>query len=421
VFYFTKKIVESDIFGHLLKSNGMFINREAMRHTYIPSELPHRIKEINNIASVMVPALRGETPSNIFIYGKTGTGKTAVTKFVGKQLINKGKETGKSVNFIYINCEIVDTQYRLLQNITNHFISDWSERVPFTGWPTDEVFTKLIKMIDKNGGVTVIILDEVDKLKGDEALYNLSRINSSLNNAKVSIVGISNDLRFTEILDPRVRSSLGEENIIFPPYDADELKDILEQRAKIALKPNSIEEDVIPLCSALAAQEHGDARRALDLLRISAELTERSNSKKISKKFVKLAQNKIEVDRILEVVRTLPSQSKTILLSILLQEKQNKKSGIRGTITTGEVYDIYKEICKKIRTDSLTQRRVADLISELDMLGIITARVISKGRYGRTREINISSSEEEILKILKEDDIFKGLTEYKFSGQTRLI
>ena len=421
VVYFPKKIVESDIFGRLLKSDGLFIDREAMRHTYIPSVLPHRLKEINDIASVMVPALRGETPSNIFIYGKTGTGKTAVTKFVGQQLINKGKETGKSVNFIYINCEIVDTQYRLLQNITNHFISEWSERVPFTGWPTDEVYSKLIKLIDKNGGVTVIILDEVDKLKGDEALYNLSRINSSLKNSKVSIIGISNDLRFTEILDPRVRSSLGEENMIFPPYDAGEIKDILEQRAIIALKPNSLDDDVIPLCSALAAQEHGDARRALDLLRISAELAERKNSKKISRKFVKSAQNKIEVDRILEVVRTLPSQSKTILLSVILQEKHNKNSGIRGAITTGEVYEIYKELCKKIRTDSLTQRRVADLISELDMLGIITARVISKGRYGRTREINVSSSSEEILKILKEDDFFKSLTEYKFSGQTRLI
>ena len=87
-----KKTIESDIFGRLLKTEGLFINREAMRHTFIPSELPHRVKEINDIASVMVPALRGETPSNIFIYGKTGTGKTAVTKFVGKQLINKGNE-----------------------------------------------------------------------------------------------------------------------------------------------------------------------------------------------------------------------------------------------------------------------------------------------------------------------------------------
>ncbi len=392
-----------------------------MRPTYMPEILPHRGREINDLASVLVTALRGETPSNVFIYGKTGTGKTAVTKFVGKELLRKGTETGKHVNFIYINCEVVDTQYRLLQNIANHFISEWSERIPFTGWPTDEVYAKLREAIDRAGGVTVIILDEVDKLKGDEALYNLSRINSNLSNAKVSIVGISNDLKFTEFLDPRVKSSLGEENMIFPPYDAGELQDILKQRINIALKPGSIDDDVVPLCSALAAQEHGDARRALDLLRISAELAERNGAPKITKKYVKLAQNKIEIDRIIEVVRTLPTQSKLILFAILLQDKHNKKAEIAGAITTGEVYEVYKDLCKKTRTDTLTQRRVTDLVSELDMLGVITARVISKGRYGRTREIKISSSSEEIMNILQEDEVFKELAHYKVRGQSRLI
>ena len=414
-------MTDSDIFGRLLEFEGLFVNREAMRPTFMPEILPHREKEINTLASILVPALRDETPSNVFIYGKTGTGKTAVTKFVGKELLKKGRETGKKVNFIYINCEVVDTQYRLLQNITNHLIDDWSERIPFTGWPTDEVYAKLKQMIEKEGGVTVIILDEVDKLKGDEALYNLSRINSDLKNAKVSIVGISNDLKFTEFLDPRVKSSLGEENMIFPPYDAGELQDILNQRVEIALKPGCIEEDVVPLCSALAAQEHGDARRALDLLRMAAELAERSKARKINRKHVRLAQNKIEIDRIIEVVRTLPTQSKLILLAVLLKEKHNKKTGTAGAVTTGEVYEIYKDLCKKTRTDSLTQRRVADLISELDMLGIITARVISKGRYGRTRDIKTSSSSGEIMKILQEDEVFKELMNYKFRGQARLI
>ena len=387
----------------------------------MPEILPHREKEINNLASILVPALRDETPSNVFIYGKTGTGKTAVVKFVGKELLKKGLETNKKVNFIYINCEVVDTQYRLLQNIANHFIGEWSERIPFTGWPTDEVFAKLKQMIEKEGGVAVIILDEVDKLKGDEALYNLSRINSDLSKSRVSIVGISNDLKFTEFLDPRVKSSLGEENMIFPPYDAGDLTDILNQRIELALRERAIDQEVVPLCSALAAQEHGDARRALDLLRMSAELAERAKAPRITKKHVRLAQNKIEIDRINEVVRTLPTQSKLLLLAILLQEKYNKKMDTTGAITTGEVYEIYKDLCKKTRTDILTQRRVTDLISELDMLGVITARVISKGRYGRTRDIKMSSPTEDIMKMLKEDDLFEELSKYKIKGQTRLI
>jgi cell division control protein 6 len=153
---------------------------------------------------------------------------------------------------------------------------------------------------------------------------------------------------------------------------------------------------------------------------MSAELAERSKSLKITKKHVRIAQSKIEIDRIIEVVRTLPTQSKLILFAILLQEKYNTQKEMTGAITTGEVYEIYKELCKKTRTDSLTQRRVADLISELDMLGIITARVISKGRYGRTRDIK-SSSPEDLLKILNEDEIFTDLINYKIRGQTRLM
>lgn len=411
----------TDIFGALLRTESLFIDREVMRPSYMPELLPHRDIEINDLASILVPALRGETPSNVFIYGKTGTGKTAVAKYVGKQLLRKGKETAKSVNFIYINCEVVDTQYRLLQNIANHFVHEWNDHIPFTGWPTDEVYSKLKAILEKQAGVTVIVLDEIDKLKGDEALYGLSRINTELTAARVSIIGISNDLKFTEFLDPRVKSSLGEENMIFYPYDAEQLQDILRLRVDTALRTGVLDADVIPLCSALSAQEHGDARRALDLLRVSAELAERLKHKQIQKKHVRLAQNKIEVDRITEVVRTLPNQSKLILHAIILIERQYKKEGRTQTIITGEVYDVYKELCKKTRFNCLTQRRVVDLISELDMLGIINARVISKGRHGRTTEITMSSYPQDIIQVLFEDETFKNISNYKMKGQTKLL
>jgi cell division control protein 6 len=391
-----------------------------MRPTYMPEILPHREKEINDLANILVPALKGESPSNLFIYGLPGTGKTAVVKLLGKELLKKGEETKKKVNFIYMNCEIVDTQYRLLQNIANRFISEWNDHVPFTGWPTDEVYSKVKAMMDKEKSVTVIVLDEVDKLKGDEALYNLAQINGEMENARVSVIGISNDLKFTEFLDPRVKSRLGEESMVFSPYDAKQLQDILRDRVKTALKRGVIEEDVIPLCAALSAQEHGDARRALDLLRVAAELAERSKAPKITRHHVRLAQNKIELDRISEVVRTLPNQSKLVLYSIILLDKQNKKGGKTQTMTTGEVYEVYKELCKKTRYNCLTQRRTADLISELDMLGIITARVISKGRHGRTTEIQMSSSSKELQTPLQEDEMFKELANYKVKEQARL-
>ncbi len=401
------------IFEEMLNEGNIFENREVLRSTYTPDYLPHRTNEVKSLAAILVSALRGETPSNVLMYGKTGTGKTAVAKHVGKELERTGELHGVSCFVIYINCEVVDTQYRLLAFLARHF----DKEIPMTGWPTDQVYAEFKEAIDAERRIAIIILDEVDKLvsKGDEVLYNLTRINSDLKRAKVSLIGITNDLKFTEFLDPRVRSSLGEEEIIFPPYDANQLRDILYQRAEMAIKPGALDDTVIPLCAAYAAQEHGDARRALDLLRVSCELAERSGASKVLDIHVKQAQEKIETDRVVEVVRTLPTQSKLVLLSTLLL-CNNAESGI----TTGEVYNVYKNMCRIVGIDVLTQRRVTDLISELDMLGILNATVISKGRYGRTKEISLSVPIQNTRKVLFEDYRLKPLEEYKPPYQTKL-
>jgi cell division control protein 6 len=453
-----------NIFDELLYNKTVFTNREVLRATYIPEVLPHREPQINQLASILVSALKEETPSNIFIYGKTGTGKTAVVKLIGKALEKKAKEItreyqkqivnitldqfenghneimqssieklgfedffgedlrniiNKSVHYVYINCQHVDTQYRVLTHIANTIISDWNERLPLTGLPTDEVYSRLLQSIDDYGGVTTIILDEIDKLvekSGDDILYNLTRINSDLKKAKASIIGITNNLKFTDFLDARVKSSLGEEELIFTPYDAQQLQDILEQRAHLAFINDAIDPTVLPLCSALAAQEHGDARRALDLLRVSAELADRDGMGKVVERYVRKALNKIEQDTVAEVIDTLPPQSKLVLLGIIL----NEENGI-AKLTTGMVFDTYKELCKRLSLDTLTQRRVTDLISELDMLGIINARVVSFGRGGRTRLIEMSVPIHSTKKILERTEMLKEVINYKPAMQATLL
>ena len=401
------------LFADLMTQGGIFQLRDVLRPTYTPRELPHREEQINGLASVLVPALRGETPSNVLIYGKTGTGKTAVAKYVGKELEEAGLGDMKCT-VIYINCEIVDTQYRILAHLARHF----DKEIPMTGWPTDQVYAEFRNALDSERRVVVIMLDEVDKLvrKGDDVLYNLSRINSDLLRSRVSIIGISNDLKFTEFLDPRVKSSLGEDEIIFPPYNAEQIKEILEQRASLAFKHGVLAEDVIPLCSAFAAQEHGDARRALDLLRISGELAERARSAVVTESHVRLAREKIEQDRVDEVIKTLPTQSKLVLYSIVLLEEQGTRN-----ITTSAVYNMYKQLCPMVETDYLTHRRITDLIAELDMLGILHTIVVSKGRYGRTKEITLSVYSGKLKSILQQDYRLKVLSNFNMPLQARLV
>ncbi len=283
-------------------------------------------------------------------------------------------------------------------------MSDGSE-VPFTGLPTDEIRSILMQKLDSEPTIFVVVLDEVDSLvkrdvnQGNDILYGLTRMNSDLENSRISIIGISNDLKFKEVLDPRVLSTLGEEEVIFPPYNAVELRGILQQRVQLAFNEGAIvDEGVINLVGALAAQEHGDARRALDLLRTAGELAERRGESQVTQEHVREAQKFIERDTITETVKTLPMQSKAVLIAVYALTNTGSRD-----IFTGECFNAYAEIAEKLSIDTLTQRRVGDLISELDMLGLINTTVVSKGRYGRTKRIRLAISKSHIATILKED------------------
>jgi len=411
--------MQDTIFQQYMRSKSLFKgDRDILRPSYIPDVLPHREEQINQLASILVTALEGQRPSNVLLFGKTGTGKTACIKYIGKE-IERANSDLRNVNFIYMNCEVIDTQYGVLQTIGNRFIENFEERIPFTGWSTERVYTILREKIDENKRVIVIALDEIDKLvskSGDDVLYHLCRINDDLKNAKVSVIGISNDLRFMEFLDPRVKSSLSEEKMVFPPYNAEQLKDILSQRSSLAFEDGILEESVIPLCAALAAQEHGDARRALDLLRVAAEIAERNQMPVVTDSDVTKAKNKIELDCVNEAIRTLPVQSKLVLMGVIMRQERGDNK-----LTTGDLYETYKELCQCTSMAILTQRRITDLVSELDMMGIIHARVKSFGRGGRTKEIEPSMPVTEARRVLEEDEILSQLKNYKLRFQTTLM
>lgn len=391
-------INELDKIFEAFDRNGIFKNKSLLQNNYQPEDIPHRSEQIKQIASILAPVLRGERASNLFLYGKTGTGKTLSVQYVKEELLKRVKKDADfKLNIEYLNCKlkkVSDTEYRILAELIKKFGGE----VPATGLPTQSVYDKFIETIDKEKQLVVLILDEIDqtaKKISDDFLYNLTRLNSELSKTQICLVGISNNLTFLDEIDPRVRSSLSEEEVVFDPYNALQLQDILSKRAKEVFREGVMQEGVIAKCAAFAAREHGDARRALDLLRIAGELAERDGSKKILLKHIDESNEKIEKDKILDVITSEPKQFQMVLDAIIkLSEKYPN-----NPIFTGDVYNLYKDICQKNHLEILTQRRVSDIIQEFDMLGIINVRVISKGRGGRMREIKLAINKEIIGKV----------------------
>ncbi|MCH2260425.1 MAG: orc1/cdc6 family replication initiation protein [Candidatus Thalassarchaeum sp.] len=378
--------MDGNIFEKILGQDSLFIDRKAFDHAFEPSNLPHRDHEVEALVRNLVDALNGHIPSNMLLYGVPGSGKTVVTRFVLGQLLDKGVEMGQPVQTYEINCRNVDTKYRVVQTIASQLARRGDTPIPFTGWPTDRVLETLIYRMDRATGVHIIVLDEIDNLvsrAGDDLLYNLTSLNTVLRNARCCIIGISNDLHFTQQLDPRVSSRLSQEDLVFHPYGALEIQDILNERVETGLREDVLEGGVLELCAALAAQEHGDARRALDLLRISVQKAEQRAQARVDPKHVRLAQSQLEYDQVTPVLKSLPLHQKVVLFAIIL----NEENGLRN-ISTGEVYRTYADACMKIGVEPLTPRRISSLLNELDTLGLIMARNVSKGRGGRSKQVN---------------------------------
>lgn len=398
-----------DIFNqYKTKEIKIFKNKEYLTEKFLPEHIIHRDEQITQLARMVAPVIRGEKISNMFIYGTVGTGKTLSVKHVAHEL---EKET-QQLKILYINCKmkrVSDTEYRLLAE----FCRGLGKDIPATGLPTDQVYTTFFSLIDSQKTHIILILDEIDNIVkkiGDDILYSLLRINQDLKQSKLSLIGISNDISFTDRLDPRVKSSLSEEEIIFPPYNATQLQDILLERAVLAFYEGVLEKGVVAKAAALAAQEHGDARKALDLLRVAGEVVERSGGSKITIPHIDTAQKKLDTDRTTEVVKNQPKQSLAVLAAIFRLIEQGQED-----IQTGDVFSFYENISSRRGLKPLTQRRVQDLINELDMLGIINTRVVSKGRYGRTREIRIlldHSIQSKIRKILEENYFLDTLSRF---------
>ena len=390
------KINPKDIFNQFLLKKRIFKNKELLSSSFVPDVILHRDAEIEELSNILAPSLLMERVSNMLIYGFSGTGKSLVTRYVAQNLASMAMDKNVNIMPIYINCRLENnnTEYRLISNLCTVF----GVSVPTSGLSANHLYKKLVSAVDLEDKYIILILDEIEKLiqnAGDGVLYSLLRLNESMKHAKISIIGISNNTDLKASLDQRVKSSLSPVELVFKPYNAVEIEDILNVRVGESFYENAIDEGVVKKCAALAAQEHGDIRKALNLLRVAGENAQQSGRSRLAEEDLDKASSILEQNITEEIIKSMTKQSKSILYSIIVVARSKRL----GKVYSGEVYDAYIKIAERYGLKALTFRRISDLIADMDYNSLIMSRVKSNGRYGRTRELNIAFSPALLTKI----------------------
>ena len=386
--------------------NGITLikNRDILHYTYIPDTILHRDSEQEQVTQSLIPILKHSRPSNLLVYGKPGTGKTLVVKKILSKIQSRVEKSKFPIKLIYANSKEETTLYGLLVSFGRQLGLNEKE-LPSTGLAISEVFKRLLKIIDSNQLNAVFVIDEIDYLAhlisktGKDVLYQLTRANERLTQGSLTLVGISNDLTFKERLDPRVLSSLGEEEIVFTNYSVEQIRKILEGRIEQALVKNAIEEAALNLCSAMAGREHGDARRAIDLLRVASEIAEREQKTSINEDHIRMAGQKIEENKEVTALQSYPLHEKILIIAVMKTSE----------LSTGGIYTAYKTLCKTVRQQELTQRRVTQMLSEIELSGLITGRIIHQGIHGRTKKYKLTISPDMIKETFKDDLTFEDI------------
>lgn len=402
-----------DILLEFDEQDGLIRDRSLLDPNHVVNEdrIVGRDTQIREVTKMLRVALGDNRPPNLFLYGPSGTGKSLITKAVCENLGQICETRGIRFGTIELNCQDLDTLGIAVHELAAQAANEVGVEleVPKHGISTKEKWDELYRIVNEHLDLAVIVLDELDMLVGrrdkkepafSRLLYQLSRAgaNDELT-AAVSVVAISNDTRLLESVGSRALSSFTPEDVHFDDYDANQLQAILRRRQD-AFYDNVIGSEVIPLAAAFAAQTHGDARKAIDLVRVAGELAEREGDEYVGEKHVRAAQAKVEKNRVLEVVRGISSQKKLCLYATASVAAQTHDNTARSTTA----YHVYKLIADQIDANQYHQETYVNKMKEMTTYSLVDVERRSHGpSSGMFLEFQFSEQPETILETLRED------------------
>jgi len=362
------------------RDTQIFREEDMLRDDYQPDAITARESELNTYKTALQPVINGAQPRNVFLYGKTGVGKTAVSRYLLEQLEeDAARYDDVDLSVFWLNCTNLTSSYQVAVNLVN-LLRSTENQISTTGYPQQRIFDLLYEELDAIGGTVLFVFDEIDHIGADdEILYEIPRARSNgyLSKTKPGVIGISNDFGFRDNLSPKVKDTLCEEEIHFSPYNAPELEAILERRAEGALHEGALATGVLSLCAALAAQDTGSARQALDLLYQAGELARAADCDRIAEKDVHEARDKLERSQIEHGMRELTKHGHLALVATLhLALETNAPARVR------DIYPRYRTVAEQSDVDPLVRRRMHDHLADLAMLGILDRHSRNEGRSG---------------------------------------
>ena len=391
----------NELFSDLFEESTVFTQENAiLGSSYIPSELPHREKELITLSECIKQFIKSGVPANTLIVGKSGTGKTLLLKHMAYALREiPGLQT------VVINCRTRNTPTAVYGTILNQSFHP--------GISLPELYRRVVHTIESKHTKLLLLLDETLRLSsqsGSSTLENLLWMNEDLETSRISLIITTATVTWIDELDPELSSLLRHEEIILHPYSADQLYDILKHRER-AFRPGVIDDCVLLLCAARGAHGGGSATQAIGLLRKTGETAERRGIEKITVQHVFESEQELDHRRRVECAKNLSVHPKLLLIGILNRWMNDSRTR-HAPLTTGEAFRSYEETCYLSGVcEPLTQRRISDLLTGLEEDRLLQTSLVFKGRYGTTREIRLDEHIQPIIAALKQDPFYNNLLE----------